>query len=632
MSHMKARENISKHRSSLPIYKCRKQIVELVSQSRTVIVIGETGCGKSTQVPQFLIDSPGLKGASVAITQPRRVSATSLARRVSYERRCRLGKEVGYNVRFDNQSSSKTTIKYLTDGMLLREILMDRDLSSYSIVILDEIHERTVQTDLLIGLLKELQSRRDIKIVLMSATLHCQLFIDFFDNPPIIHVTGRMFPVSIFYTEKPESDYVDAAAVSIVQLNIDLDMPGDFLVFLTGQEEIEELANLLRSKKTQPPLHVLPLYAALPMYLQQKVFEQAPEGHRKVILSTNIAETSVTIPGIKYVIDTGLAKIKTFNPITGVECLSLSPIAKAQAMQRSGRAGRESEGACFRLYTEDTFFDFQDSPVAEIRRADLSSVALQLYALGVEDPLKFEFLEQPPSKLLLASIDSLHELGALDDKLKLTEDGRIMAAFPLSPQMTKVLLLASRENCGSLALTLISMLSCENLIVTPSDKRKEANRQHRLFVDPTGDHLTLINIYEAFTKSKEQEKFCQKNFFSHRALEYAVNVRQQLVDVAKELNINLEDNDIEAGDEIDSQRKRDSLRKCLSEALHKNVAKSIDGGCYQCLDDGTKIWIHPSSFAFMQNYSYIVFSERSLTKKLYARWVSEADPSFLSGI
>ncbi|OHS95347.1 helicase [Tritrichomonas foetus] len=625
---MKKHDNIAKHRFSLPIYKCRKEIVNLIAKNQAVIIIGETGCGKSTQVPQFLVDSDEFKGCSIAITQPRRVSACSLARRVSYERHCRIGREVGYNVRFDNQSSSKTQIKYLTDGMLLREILMDRELSAYKVVILDEIHERTVQTDLLIGLLRELQSRRDLKLVLMSATLHCQLFIDFFDQPPIIQVSGRMFPVSIFYTEQPESDYVEACSISIIQLNMDLDMPGDFLVFMTGQEEIDELGNLLRSKQTDPPLHVLPLYAALPMHLQQKVFEDAPEGHRKVILSTNIAETSVTIPGIKYVIDSGLVKIKTFNPVSGVECLGLSPIAKAQAMQRSGRAGRESAGACFRLYTEDSFFELQDSPIAEIRRADLSSVVLQLFALGIQNPLKFNFLEQPPTKMLQSSLETIYSLGALDDNGALTEDGKIMATFPLTPKMTKVLLLASREHCGSQAITLLAMLSCENLFVVPSEKRKEANRQHRLFVDASGDHMTLVKVYEAFIKAKEPEKFCRKNFFSQRALEYAVNVRQQLVDVAKEMNVALEEDE----DDEDDERKNNKLRKCIADALHENVAKSIDSGCYQCIEDGTKIWIHPSSFAFKQNYSYIVFSERVLTKKLYSRWVSEADPALLEGM
>lgn len=610
-------KNVVTHRSSLPIWKCRKQIVDLVLKHDTVIIIGETGCGKSTQVPQFLVDSKEFANGAVAITQPRRVSACSLARRVAFERRGDVGREVGYNVRFDNKSSAKTRIKYVTDGMLLREILADPDLSAYSVVILDEIHERTVQTDLLIGLLRELQERRDLKLVLMSATVHFKLFVDFFDNPPIIHVKGRMYPVSVFYTDQPEQDFVDATSISIIQLNMELEMPGDFLVFLTGQEEIEELCSLLRSKQTTPPLLLLPLYAALPMHQQQLIFDPAPEGTRKVILSTNIAETSVTIPGIKYVIDCGLVKLKTFKPSSGIEELGAAPIAKAQALQRAGRAGRESPGACFRLYTEEAFFNLVDAPIAEIRRADLSSVVLQLLALGIENPLHFRFLERPPNELLIASLTTIHSLGGLDEEGKLSKDGIIMANFPLTPRLTKILLLASRNHCGSSALTLLAMMSCENLYVMPHDMRKKAHRQHLLFVHPTGDHLTLIKIYQSYQKANDKHKFCMKNFFSQRALEYATKVRSQLESVAKEMKVDINQ------DEEDEQS-LDRLRQCISDALCENVAKHVVSGKYRCELDGTEIYIHPSSFAFQKSYECIVFSERVLTKKLYARCVSSA--------
>ena len=611
--------NVYQQRTRLPIWQCRRELVRLVERNKTVIVIGETGCGKSTQVPQFLIDSKSFPEGAIAITQPRRVSALSLARRVAYERRGAVGKEVGYSVRFDNCTSKSTRIKYVTDGMLLREILCDRDLSAYSVVILDEIHERTIQTDLLIGLLKEVQARRDLKLVLMSATLHCKLFVDFFENPPILRVAGRMFPVSVFYLDEPESDYVDACSISIVQLNMDLPMPGDILVFMTGQEEIEDCMGSLKGKETDPPMHVLPLYAALPMQQQQRIFEPAPEGKRKVILSTNIAETSVTIPGIKYVIDSGLVKVKRYNPTTGVEVLESAPIAKAQAMQRSGRAGRESEGACFRLYTEQSFLDLRDAPVAEIRRADLSTVVLQLYAIGVENPFHFQFLERPPNKYLQASLNTIYGLGALDDELKLTDDGRIMANFPLAPRMTKVLLLACRSGCGKSAIVLMAMMSCENLFVLPNDLRKKARKQHELFVDPKGDHLTLVKVFEAFITAKDRHKFCMKNFLSQRALEYAVNVRDQLTQVADEMNLDTSEDEEDEG-------RFDRLRKCLAEAWYDNVARLVVSGEYQCRDE-TKIYIHPSSFAFNKSMPYIVFSERVQTKRLYARWVSEADSS-----
>lgn len=619
---MKQHDNISKHRSNLPISKTRKEIVQLIAKNQTVIIIGETGCGKSTQVPQFLVDSKEFANCNIVVTQPRRVSACSLAKRVAYERHGKVGKEVGYNVRFDNNSCKNTRIKYVTDGMLLREILCDPDLSNYSVVILDEIHERTMQTDLLIGLLKELQDRRDLKLVLMSATLQCQKFVEFFNNPPIIHVKGRMFPVAVFYTDQPELDYIDGCETAIIQLNMDLG-PGDFLVFMTGQDEIEKLTESLNSKKLEPPLYVLPLYAALPMNLQQKVFEDKPEGTRKVILSTNIAETSVTIPGIKYVIDSGLAKVKSYNPITGVETLNTTPIAKAQALQRSGRAGRESEGGCFRLYTEETFLQLIDSPIAEIKRADLCSVCLQLLALGVKNPLKFHFLEQPPSDLMIASLETIYELGGMNDNGELSEDGKIMATFPLSPKMTKVLILASRKGCGMQAIILMSMMSCENLFVSPKDLRKKARKQHELFLDQTGDHITLIHVFEEYMKVNDKHKFCIKNFLSQKALEYASKVKDQLTEVANSLNLCIEEDEKDEG-------RYDRLRECLTETLHENVAKLIVSGKYQCIEDRTEIYIHPSSFAFNKSLEYIVFSERVMTKKLYARWVSEADPSTIN--
>jgi HrpA-like RNA helicase len=459
---------------------------------------------------------------------------------------------------------------------------------------------------------------RPLKVVLMSATLHCKLFADFFDNPPIVQVSGRMFPVSIFYLDKPESDYVDACSIAIIQLNMDFELPGDILCFMTGQEEIEELASVLGTKKTSPPLHVLPLFAALPLSQQQRIFEASPEGSRKVILSTNIAETAVTIPGIKYVIDSGLVKLKSYNPTTGVEVLGTAAISKAQAMQRAGRAGRESAGACFRLYTEDTFFELKDSSVAEIHRADLTSVVLQLFALGVENPLKFRFLERPPTELLRASLESIYSLGGLDDDGKLTPDGILMANFPLIPKMTKILLLASRCGCGSLAITMLAVMSCENLFVAPYEMRKKARKQHELFVDATGDHITLVRVFEAYASAPNKKKFCLGHFFSERALEYAANVRDQLMQVAAEQGV-------ETGEDPEDEGRNDRLRKCIAEALHENVARLIVAGEYQCIEDGTKIHVHPSSFAFNKAKPYIVFSERVKTKRLYARWVSEVD-------
>lgn len=615
----KEMNSLYQFRKNLPIWKSKKNIIELIASSPTTILVGETGCGKSTQVPQFLVDSLEMKGCRVAVTQPRRVSAISLAARVAAERNCEVGSYVGYSVRFDNKSSPKTYIKYVTDGMLLREILVDNELSAYNVVILDEIHERTVQTDLLIGLLRDLQARRpDLKLILMSATLNCKLFVDFFNSPPIIHVEGRTFKVSIKYTEQPESDYIEATTTAVLQLNEECDK-GDFLVFLTGQEEIEEVMDTLKTQETFPPLKVLPLYAALPVHQQQEVFIPVEEGTRKVILSTNIAETSVTIPGIKFVIDCGLVKVKTFNPVSGIEILGVTPCAKAQVVQRSGRAGRESEGVCFRLFTEDSFFDLKDQPVAEIRRADLSSVVLQLFALGVKNPMTFGFLERPPTEMIQASIQQLWQLGALTPTGELSHDGYVMANFPMSPKMTKILLLACQSGCGGSCLTLLAMMSCENLYVQPANKRKEARNAHSVFLHESGDHITLIRVYEAFvaTPKEKQKDFCFERFVSLRALQYAVSVRNQLKEIAEQQKLNCEDSD--------EENRFLLLTQAIAIASPENVATQISGGKYKCVLDGTEISIHPSSFAFNKGLRAIVFSERVQTKRLYARWVSAAD-------
>lgn len=650
-----ARQNIYNMRRNLPIWGCKRQIIEIISKNQTTILIGETGCGKSTQVPQFLVDSEELNGCSIAVTQPRRVSAISLADRVAYERNCKTGSYVGYSVRFDTKASSKTNIKYVTDGMLLREILADPELKQYNVVILDEIHERTVQTDLLIGLLRDIQAKRDLKLVLMSATLSCQLFVDFFGEPPIIHVRGRTYPVSIFYTDEPVKDYQEATINTVVQLNEDLyageveefeEMSkkkketqkkeqegefvptkpmGDFLVFLTGQDEIEQVKEALVKIQTTPQMQVLPLYAALPLTEQQQIFKDYPD-KRKVILSTNIAETSLTISGIKYVIDCGLVKMKSFNPVTGIEVLGVTPVAKAQAVQRAGRAGRQCAGSCYRLYTEDSFFELKDSPVAEIRRADLSSVVLQLFALGIKNPMTFGFLERPPTQMIQSSIKQLWELGALDANGELSEDGRKMAMFPLSPRMTKILLLASESGCGASAITLLAMMSCENLFSGNGGYKKNgSSTRYSAFIDEAGDHLSLLKIYNAYIAVPDAKKsdWCWDHFLQYRALQYAVNVRSQLEETAKELNIPIEE-------DPENERRLELLRQCIAIATPENIATLTVDRKYKCILDGTEIYIHPSSFAMNKNLKCIVFSERSMTQKLYARWVSEASPDWVN--
>lgn len=385
--------------AGLPVWQAKGDVIAMLEAHQTVILVGETGSGKTTQIAQFIAEAGYCDGGKrVVCTQPRRVAAMSVARRVSEEMDVNLGEEVGYSIRFEDCCGPKTKVKFATDGMLLREAMTDPTLNQYSVVILDEAHERTLATDILFGLLKEIMVKRpDLKIVVMSATLEAEKFQDYFLDAPLIKVPGRLHPVEIFYTQEPERDYLEAAIRTVVQIHT-FEPEGDVLLFLTGEEEIEDACKKISSEIHQlgdkvGPVKVHPLYSSLPPQQQQRIFDPAPKQTkpdgppgRKIIISTNIAETSLTIDGIVYVIDPGFSKQKVYNPRQRVESLLVSPISRASAHQRAGRAGRTKPGKCFRLYTSESFNkDLQEQTYPEILRSNLGSVVLQLKKLGIDD-------------------------------------------------------------------------------------------------------------------------------------------------------------------------------------------------------------------------------------------------------
>lgn len=472
----------------------------------------------------------------VAVTQPRRVAAVNLAKRVAEETMTRLGSKVGYTVRFDDTSSPQTVIKYLTDGMLLREILSDELLLRYKVIVLDEAHERTLRTDMLFGMIKKIQKIRlerqgedgilPLKIVIMSATLDAEKFSEFFNNAKILYVSGRLYPVDTMFTVEPQADYLDAALVSIFQIHVN-NPKGDILVFLPGQDAIESLTTLVNEysaqlRPTQQKLLACPLFAALPPSQQQKVFDPAPENTRKVVLSTNIAETSITIPGIKYVIDCGLAKLRGFNPKIGVESLLLHPISKSSAWQRTGRAGREAAGVCYRLYTEDAFRDLEDDTVPEIRRCNLAAAVLSLKASGVDNVLEFDYMDRPSRASLVRALEELYALGAIDDSGHLSELGKQMAEFPLDPTYSKVLIQSKEYGCSLEVIAIISLLSVDSVFFTPSDKREQATEARKKFIHPDGDHLTLLNVLKSYWEVKGDVEWCKENFINNRNIKIAM--------------------------------------------------------------------------------------------------------------
>eukprot|EP00249_Psilotum_nudum_P019267 c27172_g1_i1 orf=935-2635(-) len=524
---------LEEQRRALPIASGEKKLVGEVRSNDTLVVVGETGSGKTTQLPQFLHKGGFCKGEKViGITQPRRVAAVTVASRVAEEMGSNLGEEVGYSIRFADVTSSATRIKYMTDGMLLRESLLDPLLHRYSVIIIDEAHERTIHTDVLLGILKAVQLRRNLgsktdseqenshkksngmkyeadreprdseastnsnrsalenvcradshqiaplKLVIMSATLDYEGFCQYFNGAKAVYIQGRQHPVDILYTYTPESDYLDAVLITVFQIHLEEER-GDILVFLTGQEEIESMERLLWERAAQlpegmPKIIVSPIYAALPFEKQMRVFKPAPDGLRKVILATNIAETCVTIPGIHYVVDTGLVKARAYNPCIGVDSLVVVPISKAQALQRSGRAGREGPGKCFRLYTEDAFENLEDSTTPEIKRCNLASVILQLKALGIEDVLGFDFMDKPSKMAIVKALEHLYILGALTDEGKLSDPlGLRMASFPLEPLYAKAVLVANDFNCSEEMIAVCAMLSVESIFYTPREKLEE---------------------------------------------------------------------------------------------------------------------------------------------------------------
>ncbi|OMO72033.1 hypothetical protein COLO4_27868 [Corchorus olitorius] len=607
------RQKILEQRKSLPIASVEKRLIEEVQKHDILIIVGETGSGKTTQIPQFLFNAGFCRdGKSIGITQPRRVAAVTVAKRVAEECGVELGQKVGYSIRFEDVTSSSTRIKYMTDGLLLREALLDPFLSKYSVIIVDEAHERTVHTDVLLGLLKKVQKVRSknvedhtlvgrkrasngtilekentdpgvsvlkqyqgrklppLKLIIMSASLDARVFSEYLGGARAVHIQGRQFPVDIFYTVDPQTDYLDSAIVTIFQVIHSNEASGDILVFLTGQEEIESVEkqiqeNLKQLREEDRKMITVPIFSSLPSEQQMRVFAPAPPGFRKVILATNIAETSVTIPGIKYVIDPGVVKARSYDPVRGMESLVVVPTSKAQALQRSGRAGREGPGKCFRLYPESEFEKLEDSTKPEIKRCNLSNVILQLKALGVDDVFGFDFIEKPSRAAIKKSVEELILLGALTDDCKLSDPvGCQMARLPLDPIYSKALILASQFNCLEEMLIVVAMLSVDSIFYEP---RENQIRRH-----------------------VEQMGLCISS----------------------------------CGDDTLQ------FRRCLAAAFFLNAALKQPDGKYRALASGEVVSIHPSSVLFRTKADCIIFNEFVKTSDKYIRNVTIIDGFWLT--
>ncbi|TAQ90968.1 hypothetical protein B7494_g718 [Chlorociboria aeruginascens] len=626
-------------RKSLPIYAFRDQFLDALDDFQTLVIVGETGSGKTTQLPQYLHEAGYTKdGLKVGCTQPRRVAAMSVAARVADEMGVKVGNEVGYSIRFEDSTSDKTVLKYMTDGMLLREFMTEPDLGGYSALMIDEAHERTVHTDILLALVKDLaRERPDLKLLISSATMNAKKFSDYFDGAPIFHVPGRRYPVDIHYTPQPEANYLAAAITTIFQIHTSQGK-GDILVFLTGQDEIEaaeqnisEISRKLGSRV--PELVICPIYANLPSELQSKIFEPTPDGARKVVLATNIAETSLTIDGIVYVIDPGFVKENIYNPATGMSKLVAVPCSRASASQRSGRAGRVGPGKCFRLYTKWAFMNEMDEDTTpEIQRTNLNGVVLQLKSLGINDLLEFEFMDPPPTETLIGALNQLFALQALNHQGELTKLGRQMAEFPTDPMLAKAILAADKLGCVEEVLSIVSMLSeASALFFRPKDKKIHADSARARFtVKEGGDHLTLLNIWNQWVDSDFSYVWSKENFLQQRSLTRARDVRDQLAKLCERVEVTV--STVGAGDLV-------PIQKAITAGFFPNAARLQRGGdSYRTVKNSTTVYIHPSSVLMDSNppIKMVVYYELVQTTKEYMRscmpikpeWLHEAAPHF----
>ncbi|KAL3617822.1 Pre-mRNA-splicing factor ATP-dependent RNA helicase DEAH1 [Castilleja foliolosa] len=622
-------EKLQSDRKTLPVYPYREELLKAIDNHQVLVIVGETGSGKTTQIPQYLHEAGYTARGKIGCTQPRRVAAMSVAARVSQEMGVKLGHEVGYSIRFEDCTSEKTVLKYMTDGMLLREFLGEPDLASYSVVMVDEAHERTLSTDILFGLVKDIaRFRPDLKLLISSATLDAEKFSDYFDSAPIFKIPGRRFPVEIHYTKAPEADYLDAAIVTALQIHVTQPPgDGDILVFFTGQEEIETAEEILKHRTRGlgtkiAELIICPIYANLPTEQQAKIFEPTPEGARKVVLATNIAETSLTIDGIKYVIDPGFSKMKSYNPRTGMESLLVTPISKASANQRAGRSGRTGPGQCFRLYTAYNYqHDLDDNTVPEIQRTNLANVVLTLKSLGINDLLNFDFMDPPPSEALLKALEALYALSALNKLGELTKVGRRMAEFPLDPMLSKMIVASDKYQCSDEIISIAAMLSIGNSIFyRPKDKQVHAdNARMNFHTGNVGDHMALLKVYSSWRETNFSTQWCYENYIQVKSMKRARDIRDQLEGLLERVEIELSSN----------TNDMDAIRKAITSGFFPHSAKLQKNGSYRTVKHPQTVHIHPSSGLAQVLPRWLIYHELVLTSKEYMRQVTELKPEWL---
>jgi ATP-dependent helicase HrpA len=617
-----------RYTEGLPILERKEEILSAILQNQVVIVAGETGSGKTTQLPIICLEAGRGKNGKIGCTQPRRIAAVSIARRVAEELHCSVGEHVGYKIRFHDHDSPHTCIKYMTDGILLAEVEIDPHLSLYDTLIIDEAHERSLNIDFILGHLKNiLPERPDLKVIISSATIDTALFSKAFGNAPVIEVSGRLFPVELLYLNYKDEDYIEEtyvdSAVKAAQDLLDLYSSGDMLIFMPAERDIRETVERLRGMK-RPELLVLPLFSRLSKSEQEAIFNGFDK--RKIVVSTNIAETSITVPNIRFVIDTGLARVSRYVPRLRTNRLPIEPISKAAADQRMGRCGRVMEGLCIRLFSEKNYKSREDFTLPEIKRANLAGVILSMIAHNLGDIEKFPFLEPPSRSSVSEGYQLLRELGAIDSENRLTVLGRKMAQLPIDPHIARMVIAAKEENALREVLIIAAALSIVDPRERPFEKSAEADAMHRKFMVPGSDFLSYVKLWDEFRQEWESlktqnriRKFCKDNFLSYTRMQEWHDVHQMLLEKVTAMK----------GFTINEQpASSDAIHRSLLSGLLSNCAMKTETGQYRA-SRGRDVFIFPGSALRDHKPQWIFCHQIVETSQLFARTVAPVNPLWL---
>mmetsp|Transcript_1285 Transcript_1285/g.3788 ORF Transcript_1285/g.3788 Transcript_1285/m.3788 type:complete len:694 (-) Transcript_1285:3142-5223(-) len=624
--------SLSQQRALLPAAKRRGDVLKALEEHRSLVVMGSTGSGKTTQIPQFLLEAGWCEGdRAVLVTEPRRVAAVAAAERVAAEIGSTVGEEVGVAIRFDNRTSTKTRLVFSTEGTALRSMMSNPLLSRYSVVMVDEAHERSVTCDLLLGLLKKVQQRRsDLRIIVCSATINADEFVTFLgeDQTAIVNIEGKSYPVDVSYLKSPCKDYLEESLNIVVDIHRhSKPSSGSILVFLSSSEECEELTSRVTETLGRQVVAV-PLYASLPSDQQIEALEPAPPNRRKVIAATNVAETSLSIDGVAFVVDTLHAKLKSFSSQEHVSSLSLVPISKASATQRAGRAGRTRPGQCFRCCTISDFSQLSETTPPEIQRVSLTGAILQLKSFGVDNIMNFQFPSAPPVEVVAQALEELYHLGAIDDDGILTEDiGMRMAEIPLEPDYARSLVASEAFGCTEEVSEVFGMVQSSTLLISPS-----ASRERRLFEavrEPyavaEGDLLTYLNMFRAYKSNGYSSSWCSSKRFNGKGFKQARRIAHNLkkfVDKKK------------SDSSLLKERLDTRLRKALCTGLFHKAAFVSPNGSYTSLLSSLSfnhvpLRMHPTSVLFDRYPKCVVYAEAVETANKYMRNVTAVEATWL---